>query len=135
MILLPQIMMHDQSITTAKAKMVWILDDDEAILEAIKIIIEEGGYCATSFSNASSFINQLKEERPDVILLDIFLSGEDGRTICKYLKNRHETREIPIILMSASSQLEKDVVDSNADSYIKKPFDIDTLLSEVIKQF
>ncbi|KKS16893.1 MAG: Response regulator receiver [candidate division WWE3 bacterium GW2011_GWC1_41_7] len=115
-------------------KKVCIIDDDDAILEAIRIIIEEEGYQAVSFNHAAAFIEYLKHNRPDVILLDIFLSGDDGRVICKELKANNGTHKIPVILMSASSQLEIDVIESHADSYIKKPFDINTLMEEVGRQ-
>jgi DNA-binding response OmpR family regulator len=116
---------------TETNKTVWIVDDDEAILEAVQAVVEEEGYDTIAFKQVGPLHKELLMSKPDLILLDILLSGADGRTVCKEIKNNSDTKDIKVVLMSANSNLEKDTIDSRADSYIKKPFDIDELIHKI----
>ncbi len=109
-------------------KGVWVVEDDPSIKEAIKIILEEEGYEIVTFENGKGIEDLLKSDPPNLILLDILLGEEDGREICKDLKNRYN---IPIILMSANNFSDRDIKNSLADKYIKKPFDLGTLVKTV----
>ena len=77
------------------------------------------------FENAASFYKRMKEQQPDLILLDIMLPDEDGVSILKKLKSRPDTENIPVIMMTAKSS------DSGADDYITKPFGVMELISRV----
>ena len=68
---------------------------------------------------------------PDILLLDMLLSGKDGREITKQLKSQDSTKHIPIILFSAYPSVEEDARRSGADDFIAKPFDIDVLLAKI----
>lgn len=112
-------------------KTVWVLDDDDGILEATTIVLEEAGYSVLGFSSADELLDSLKKRKPDLLILDVLLSGDDGCDITQKLKNEKATREIPILLMSANNNIEKRCMESGASSFICKPFDIFELESAV----
>ena len=109
-----------------------IVDDDLAILEALDIMLQDAGYETETSTKNGEYVDQsLKMQRPDLIVLDILLSGHDGRAICKKLKSREATRHIPVILVSAHPNAEKSAFEAGADDFLAKPFDIDDLLAKV----
>jgi CheY-like chemotaxis protein len=107
-----------------------VIDDDESILEVLYIVLAGEGYHVETSVNILP-LQKLDGERPDLILLDVLLSGEDGIEICKRLKNQQQTRDIPIILLSAHSSASKTASNSGANAFLDKPFDIDVLVDLV----
>src|SRR5207237_8669998 len=87
-------------------KRVLVVDDSEAILEVVKMTLEMAGYEVTTSLTGECF-RQMENDLPDLILLDILLSGEDGRAICERLKGDEKTRDIPVILLSDHAELQK----------------------------
>jgi DNA-binding response OmpR family regulator len=114
-------------------KKILVAEDDSAILEVIKIILENEGYTFLPTDNEKGIHVLLKEHHPDVILLDIWLGGQDGGKIAKELKSKEETSRIPLIMISANNETEKITKESGADDYLLKPFDIDDLLKIIEK--
>jgi DNA-binding response OmpR family regulator len=115
-------------------KHIWIIDDDPGILEVTQIILEEAGYQVTAINNEEVLNEKLQETLPDLILLDILLSGIEGPEISHRLKTSVQTQHIPIILMSANTSIEEKVQEALADDYIRKPFDID-VLEKIVKKY
>lgn len=111
-------------------KKILIADDDPAICDALKLMLEEEGYMVDTTVNGET-IYQLEEMFPDLLLLDIWMSGQDGREICKYLKKKDLTKDIPIIMISASRDIAAAAKEAGADDFIPKPFGMDELLSKV----
>jgi CheY-like chemotaxis protein len=109
-----------------------VADDDPAIVEATTLILEEFGYHVDSTVNGST-IYKMKKDFPDLLLLDIWMSGQDGRDICKYLKSNEGTKNIPIIMISASRDIAKSALDAGANDFIPKPFDLATLIEKIEK--
>ena len=109
-----------------------VIDDDDSILEVMHIVLESEGYDIQTSLNVQPLQN-LNGNLPDLILLDVLLSGEDGIEICKRLKSQQTTKDIPIILLSAHSNASKTAQNSGADAFLEKPFDIDVLV-ELVKQ-
>ncbi len=109
-----------------------VADDNAAILDALKIMLEEEGYEVETTVDGSRAQN-MKEPLPDLLLLDIWMSGMDGRDVCIYLKSRPATRDIPIIMVSATKDIERIAKDSGADDFISKPFEMENLLAVVAK--
>src|ERR1019366_5483948 len=107
-----------------------VVDDDESILEVIQIVLESEGYQIQTCQNSQCF-QHFTGNLPDLILLDILLSGEDGYEICKQLKHNQATAHIPIIMLSALSDVNELADVSGADDFIEKPFDIDVLIKTV----
>ena len=113
-----------------KKKKVLIADDDPAILEAMTLILEDAGYDVKTTVNGHTE-KFAQEYLPDVILLDIWMSGMDGRNICKSLKAKKLTKHIPVIMISANKDTEKIAKEAGADGFLAKPFDMKDLLSTV----
>lgn len=108
------------------SKKVLIVDDDADILDAIGMLLEDADYRVEKASKWSR--NQLGGELPDLILLDIYLSGQDGREIAKKLKAGEKTRNIPIIMMSAHPTMDDIAAKTGVSAFLAKPFDADDLL-------
>lgn len=114
-------------------KKILIVDDDKTILEAIEVALKMEGYKTLVVADANDAIQKADFFMPDVILLDMLLSGSDGREISKEIKKNKSTKNIPIIIMSAHPSIKKRIIESGADDFLPKPFDIDDLL-KIIKK-
>ncbi len=108
-----------------------VVDDDKPILEVVKTILDNEGYVVETISDWPEVFGKIKTFKPDLIILDIFISGADGRVICKELKKSKTTLHIPVILFSATNRLEAYTKDSNAQGYLKKPFEREELVNIV----
>ena len=117
---------------STRKKKILVADDDPSILEAIQLILEDSGYEVVTTVNGET-IYQMEKEYPDLLLLDIWMSGQDGREICKYLKNNPLTKHIPIIMISASRDIIESAKKAGADDFLAKPFQMDDLLQKVEK--
>jgi DNA-binding response OmpR family regulator len=113
-------------------KKILIADDDQGILDATRLILEYEGYKVQVVCDGDS-VRNLNSNFPDLILLDIWLSGTHGGEIAKYLKSHYATKKIPIIMFSANRDIEKISKEAGADDYLIKPFDIDVLLKKIQK--
>ena len=111
-----------------------VIDDDKTMLEVVKIILDREGYVIETISEWTAVFGKIKEFKPNLIILDIFISGADGRTICKELKKSKTTIHIPVILFSATNRLEDYTKDSNAQGCLKKPFEPAELI-DVVKRW
>jgi CheY-like chemotaxis protein len=109
-----------------------VVDDDEGIVEVIQIVLEGEGYAVRTATNSTD-LHDLTDNLPDLILLDVLLSGDDGRDICKSLKSNEMTKDIPVIMLSAHSDASKVADAGGADGFLEKPFDVDKLIEIVAK--
>lgn len=114
-------------------KKVLVVDDDPDILEAMQMVLLSGGYDTDVTTKGDETYQKIKEYEPDLIILDVLLSGNDGREICKTLKTEAATKTIPIIMVSAHPNAKDTVKECGADSFVAKPFSVDGLLREVKK--
>ena len=104
--------------------MIYCVEDEKNIRELLIYTLETTGFSAKGMANAKELRTALKEELPDLILLDIMLPGEDGYSILESLKSSRDTRGIPVIMVTAK-EAEYDKVkglEAGADDYITKPF-------------
>jgi DNA-binding response OmpR family regulator len=102
-------------------------------LEAFKAILESNDYKVVTESDPGRLLEQIYQAEPDLIILDVLLSGADGRIICKNLKADKETRDIPIIIVSAHPSASKSIKQAGADDFLEKPFEMETLLNKIAK--
>ncbi len=111
-------------------KTIYIVDDEENILEIISFNLEKNGYSTKSFSTGQSFIDSFNLSKPDLVILDLMLPDIDGYDICKYIKNK---TDIPVIILSAKGEeLDKVLgLELGADDYMVKPFGIRELIARV----
>ncbi|MDT0645877.1 response regulator [Zunongwangia sp. F260] len=107
-------------------KKIFLVEDDHALRELIGFLLTEKEYEVKSFSTASSFTKVINKELPDVILMDIMLPDGNGVDLCKSIREEKETREIPVLLMSAHAN-PSIANGSGANSFLAKPFDVEEL--------
>jgi len=107
-----------------------IADDDPSILDALKQIFESEGYEVETSVNGET-VAKIDEFRPDLLLLDIWMSGVDGRDICKKLKSQPKTQHLPIIMVSANNDTKGIAKAIGADDFVAKPFEMHDLLAKV----
>jgi len=113
-----------------KNKKIMIADDDPGIVDAMEMLLEFEGYEVTSTVDGTTVLD-MKDELPDLLLLDIWMSGEDGRDICRKLKQDELTKDIPVIMISASRDIRDSAMMAGADDFLSKPFDMNELLKKV----
>ena len=111
-------------------KKILIIDDDEGILDALSMMLEYKGYEVSTCKNGN-YVLYMRELMPDLLLLDIWMSGIDGRNVCKQLKLLDQTKSIPIIMISASKDIERSAIESGADGFLAKPFEMNELLQKI----
>ena len=115
----------------SQEKHILVVDDDPDILDFLHDLLELEGY-TVAVSTKGEYLEKLQSgSLPDLILLDVFLSGRDGREIVKSLKNREETRQIPVIMFSAHPSAEKAAREAGADEFLEKPFNCDVLVATI----
>ncbi len=109
-----------------------IVDDEEVICDLIVMVLEPEGHELLIQTEGSGVVELVREEKPDLILLDIMLPGVDGYTIQNTLSEDLELKKIPIIMMTAKSKME-DVFKTapNVSSFISKPFSVHELTEKV----
>ncbi len=113
--------------------MIFCVEDDSSALGLMIYTLHAAGYDAKGFGSGQELFATLLTERPQLILLDIMLPGEDGIAILKKLKAKRETAEIPVIMASAKGT-EYDKVrglDLRADDYLAKPFGMMEMISRI----
>lgn len=107
-----------------------IADDDPGIVDAVKMMLEFEVYEVSSTLDGSTLL-ELQGDFPDLFLLDIWMSGVDGRDICSELKKRGRTRDIPVIMISASTNLARSAREAGADDFLEKPFNMNELINKI----
>ena len=110
-------------------KRIFIADDDPGIVDAVEMILNFHGYEVSSTYNGTDVL--ALTEYPDLLLLDIWMSGCDGRDICRALKADKNLMHIPVLMVSASKDIRQSAMDSGADDFLAKPFDMNELLSKI----
>ncbi|RYY18818.1 MAG: response regulator [Chitinophagaceae bacterium] len=115
-------------------KKIIIADDDAGIIDAVSIMLDMAGYDVVATLNGGMLLSLQPEQYPDLILLDIWMSGEDGTEICRALKASEATRQIPVILFSASKEIEQSAFAAGADDFLAKPFEMNDLLNKISAQ-
>ena len=109
-------------------KKILVADDDPDILNAMKIILEQEGFEVIITRSATSVLS-LCEQLPDLIFIDIRMSGEDGNDVCKKIKSDHQWKSIPVIIFSANNDTREMANASGADGFLLKPFNLNDLLA------
>lgn len=110
-------------------KNIMIADDDPGILDVVGSMLEFAGYTVTHSNTAELVFSAPR--LPDLFLLDVWINGTDGRAVCQQLKQNPETKNIPVILFSASRGLEQSAREAGADDFLSKPFHMTDLLQKI----
>ena len=111
-----------------------VVDDDLDILSVIEILLTMKGFEVAVTSKGQNTFPKIETFKPDIILLDVLISGQDGRVICRNLKSNDETRHIPVIMFSAHPGAAASIAEYGADDFIAKPFDVSRLIQKINRQ-
>ena len=114
-------------------KTIAVVDDEDDILELLDINLKKAGYKVKTFSEADPFLQYLKNNVPDLVVLDLMLPDADGFEVCKYIRKNEKYASIPVIMLTARGE-EMDRVlglELGADDYITKPFSPRELVARV----
>lgn len=107
-----------------------IVEDDAAISDIIRIILTKNGYIVEEFMEGKPVL-EYSRSWPDLFLLDKQLTDIDGLDICRHLKQQPETKNIPVIILSAMPDLDRLAKEAGADAFIEKPFSANHLLTTI----
>src|SRR5210317_2109208 len=125
----------------AEKKKILLIDDDPDFVQAVQVIDESGGYEVRVAYDGKEGLEAVAEDRPDLIVLDVMMPVMNGHEACAKLKSNDDTKEIPIILLTAvadrvttSTYTHRDMLESEADDYMPKPVEPKELL-ELIKNW
>lgn len=115
------------------SKQIFVTEDEADILELVRLKLETAGYTTLGFTRAQDLLDRLRQELPELILLDLMLPDLDGLEACRRIKSNPAWENIPIIMLTARSDIEDRVrgLEFGADDYITKPFDSKELLARV----
>ena len=116
-------------------KRILLVDDEPDFVETVEFFLSGSDYQVFVAKNGKKALEQVKMNKPDLVLLDVMMPEMDGLEACKRLKNDPTTNSIPIIMLTAKGRKE-DVVDAiaaGANSYIVKPFNLSDLLERIEK--
>ena len=113
--------------------MIYCVEDNTEIRELVVYTLQMTGFTARGFVDGKDFFAAIKEELPELVLLDIMLPGEDGLQILKKLRASETTRAIPVIMLTAKTTEYDKVIglDSGADDYLTKPFGMMELIARI----
>lgn len=113
--------------------MIWCVDDDNTIRDIEVYTLTQTGFEAKGFSDGNSMLEALKNEKPDLIVLDIMLPGKDGVDVLKEIRSNTETCKIPVIMATAKgTEMDKiQGLDMGADDYLVKPFGVMEMVSRI----
>ena len=119
----------------AKQKIL-IVEDEESLLKLESILLTSKGYDVRGASNGQEALDAIAEEKPDLVLLDIMLPEIDGFEVCQKIKDDPDTRDIPVIMLTAKKSREDMARGEKvgADWYITKPFK-SVMVIETIQRF
>ena len=113
--------------------MIYFLEDDNNIRNFVIYALKNTGFDAEGFEHPDKFWEAMKQKKPDLLLLDIMLPGEDGISILQKLRSSSITKDMPIIMLTAKGTEYDKVLglDSGADDYVAKPFGTMELISRI----
>jgi CheY-like chemotaxis protein len=117
-------------------KTILIVDDNEDIITTYRVVLDRMGYAVVVVKDGSEVLGVMEKVKPDLVLLDVLLPGLSGSEVCKALKGTSQTRNIPVVAITASvsADTRKRMKEVGADEFLLKPIDVSDL-NRVIKQF
>jgi DNA-binding response OmpR family regulator len=114
-------------------KKILLVDDEVDLVETVRFPLEMQGFTVLVSQDGEDALKKAREEKPDLILLDLMLPKLDGYKVCRLLKFDERYKHIPILMLTARTQ-EKDKTlgkETGADEYITKPFEMNELMEKV----
>lgn len=117
----------------ADRKRILVVDDEIYIVHILEFSLTMEGYEVVTASDGEEALRRLEEDHPDLIVLDIMMPRMDGYEVCRRIREDEETRDLPVILLSAKGRaIDKELgLEVGADDYIVKPFSPRRLLEKI----
>ncbi|MBK8806732.1 MAG: response regulator [Bacteroidales bacterium] len=114
-------------------KKILVVDDSSSNILLIQNFLEDEGFEVVTALDGKAALEQVKNTKPDVILLDLMMPEIDGMQVMEKLKQDNKTKNIPIIFISASKDrdIQQKAIDEGAHAFISKPLDFDLILREL----
>lgn len=114
-------------------KKILVVDDEEMLVEFVKIRLEANGYIVETAYGGLEALSKVEQIRPDLIILDIFMKPVDGHTVLKEIRKNEKIKDTPVIMLTASGKKRELFEAEGISDYITKPFDPKDFLSRVDK--
>ena len=116
-----------------RSKRVLVVDDEPNIVMTVADRLELNGYEVITAGDGMEALEKAKNEKPDLIILDLMLPKMDGYKVCRDLKNDLEYKHIPIIMFTAKTMAADEILglEMGADEYVKKPFELEELVKMI----
>ena len=111
-----------------------LIDDDPDIRTVMGVMLKKEGYEVETASRREEALEMIGKEKPSLILLDVLLSGADGRELCREIKGDEETKDIPVIMLSGHPGAAQQFESYGANDFIAKPLHTETLLQKLSRQ-
>ena len=111
-----------------------IVDDDPAILDAMEVALNLEGYEVESTTKGEETFSKIDSFSPDLVLIDVYLAGMDGRDICQKIKAKEKTSKLPVVIFSADKSMKQVFKECKADDFIGKPFKMDEMYEKIKNQ-
>ena len=108
-----------------------LIDDDPDIHTVMGMMLRREGYEVVTAARRDEALLKLDEEKPTIILLDVLLSGADGRELCRTIKQNEKTKHIPVIMFSGHPVAAVQFESYGADDFISKPLNTEALLQKL----
>ncbi|PWG81247.1 response regulator [Pararcticibacter amylolyticus] len=110
---------------------IMICDDDEGILDLLELVLRDEGYETIPEINSLNVAQIVDREHPDLLLLDLWMPVLSGDQVLRTLRDNPATRELPVIVISASNDGRSIAMNAGATDFVSKPFDLDKLVNQV----
>ena len=108
-----------------------IIDDNDDIVIMLEAMLKMKGYQVAARTNTVDLHSHLREYKPEIVLMDMLLSGSDGREVCRELKANPEFSDISLIMISAHPSAKEECLDAGSDYFLAKPFEMKDLYAKV----
>ena len=125
--------MATDSVSLANKPLVLIVEDEAALMTMLRYNLEKQGFRVEEAGDGEEALNRINEVKPDMVLLDWMLPHLSGIEVCRQIRRRPATRELPVIMITARSE-DQDAVrglNTGADDYVTKPFSTEALVARM----
>ena len=112
-------------------KRILIIDDDQAVLEVLEEVLDYSGFVVKASLYTHDIFKDIEAYQPDLVLIDYLLSGINGGELCHQIKTKAETKNLPVVLISAYPRVLMSLGSYGCDTFIAKPFDIAELVDNI----
>lgn len=113
------------------SKKIMVCDDDQGILDVLQMLLESEGFTVFTEINSTNLIKQIQINKPDLILLDLWMPLLSGDQVLKAIRSTQEIKDLPVIVLSASVDGDDIAADAGANDFVAKPFDLDNIVAKI----